>query len=124
MSATSAAVNNTDPAGKAAEADTIVFSGGKPLMGSVEVRGAKNLVTKAMVAALLGDEPSVLNSVPAIRDVAVVRGLLEAHAVDVTDSAPGQLTPAGVATDLGTVAAQHISHSILDYRRLGGELPA
>ena len=98
MSATSAAVNNTDPAGKAAEADTIVFSGGKPLMGSVEVRGAKNLVTKAMVAALLGDEPSVLNSVPAIRDVAVVRGLLEAHAVDVTDSAPGQLTldPRGV----------------------------
>ena len=34
------------------------------------------------------------------------------------------VTPAGVATDLGTVAAQHISHSILDYRRLGGELPA
>jgi len=98
MSAAQAAVNNTDPKGKATEADTVAFSGGKPLMGSVEVRGAKNLVTKAMVAALLGDEPSVLSSVPAIRDVAVVRGLLEAHAVDVTDSAPGQLTldPRGV----------------------------
>jgi UDP-N-acetylglucosamine 1-carboxyvinyltransferase len=98
MNASSATVSNTEPKGKAAEADTIVFSGGKPLMGSVEVRGAKNLVTKAMVAALLGDEPSVLNSVPAIRDVAVVRGLLEAHAVDVTDSAPAQLTldPRGV----------------------------
>jgi len=98
MSAAQAAVNNTDPKGEATETDTVAFSGGKPLMGSVEVRGAKNLVTKAMVAALLGDEPSVLSSVPAIRDVAVVRGLLEAHAVDVTDSAPAQLTldPRGV----------------------------
>lgn len=80
------------------EVDTVAFRGGKPLVGSVEVRGAKNLVTKAMVAALLGDSPSVLSSVPDIRDVAVVRGLLEAHAVDVSDSAPGQLTldPRGV----------------------------
>ncbi len=79
-------------------ADTVAFWGGKPLVGSVEVRGAKNLVTKAMVAALLADEPSVLSSVPVISDVAVVRGLLEAHAVDVTESAPGQLTldPRGV----------------------------
>ena len=79
-------------------ADTVAFLGGKPLVGSVEVRGAKNLVTKAMVAALLADEPSVLSSVPVISDVAVVRGLLEAHAVEVSESAPGQLTldPRGV----------------------------
>ena len=79
-------------------AEVVAVQGGKPLTGEVEVRGAKNLVTKAMVAALLADEPSVLGSVPAIRDVAVVRGLLEAHAVAVTDSAPGELTldPRGV----------------------------
>ncbi len=83
---------------KNTQVDTIAFRGGKPLSGSVEVRGAKNLVTKAMVAALLGDSPSVLSSVPDISDVAVVRGLLEAHAVDVSDTAPGQLTldPRGV----------------------------
>ena len=40
------------------EADTVTFEGGKPLIGEVEVRGAKNLVTKAMVAALLGDSPA------------------------------------------------------------------
>lgn len=34
--------------------DEIVINGGKPLSGRVEVRGAKNLVTKAMVATLLG----------------------------------------------------------------------
>ena len=83
---------------KNSQVDTIAFRGGKPLSGTVEVRGAKNLVTKAMVAALLGDGPSVLSSVPDISDVAVVRGLLEAHAVDVSDTAPGQITldPRGV----------------------------
>lgn len=72
-------------------ADTVLFEGGKPLKGEVSVRGAKNLVTKAMVAALLADTPSVLKGVPAISDVAVVRGLLEAHAVKVTDLADGDL---------------------------------
>jgi len=43
----------------AEEAETVTFEGGKPLVGEVEVRGAKNLVTKAMVAALLGDSPSI-----------------------------------------------------------------
>jgi UDP-N-acetylglucosamine 1-carboxyvinyltransferase len=73
-------------------ADVVTFEGGKPLIGEVEVRGAKNLVTKAMVAALLADTPSVLRNVPVISDVAVVRGLLEAHAVSVTDTADGELT--------------------------------
>ncbi|MFM1953807.1 MAG: hypothetical protein RL187_1016 [Actinomycetota bacterium] len=46
-------------------ADTVIFEGGKPLVGEVAVRGAKNLVTKAMVAALLADTPS--DSVGAFR---------------------------------------------------------
>jgi len=79
-------------------ADTVIFEGGKPLVGEVSVRGAKNLVTKAMVAALLADTPSTLKGVPAISDVAVVRGLLEAHAVSVTEDADGELVldPRGV----------------------------
>ncbi len=40
-----------------------------------------------MVAALLGDAPSRLYDVPRIRDVEVVRGLLELHGVRVTDGA-------------------------------------
>ena len=79
-------------------ADTVIFEGGKPLVGEVSVRGAKNLVTKAMVAALLADTPSTLKGVPAISDVAVVRGLLEAHAVTVTEDVDGELVldPRGV----------------------------
>ncbi|MGK2348761.1 UDP-N-acetylglucosamine 1-carboxyvinyltransferase [Actinomyces sp. W5033] len=55
--------------------------GGRPLTGEITVRGAKNLVPKAMVAALLGTTASVLRNVPGIRDVEVVSGLLRLHGV-------------------------------------------
>ncbi|MEV0983465.1 MULTISPECIES: UDP-N-acetylglucosamine 1-carboxyvinyltransferase [unclassified Brevibacterium] len=78
--------------------------GGTPLAGRVRVRGAKNLVSKAMVASLLGDTPSVLRGVPRIRDVEVVTGLLDVHGVSVSagpDSGlpDGELTfdPAGAS---------------------------
>jgi len=72
--------------------DVLAVYGGTPLHGKIKVRGAKNLVSKAMVAALLGDSPSRLFGVPGIRDVEVVRGLLELHGARVTDGAtPGEL---------------------------------
>ena len=71
--------------------DRMRIRGGRPLTGRIEVKGAKNLVTKAMVAALLGETPSVLRGVPNISDVRVVRGLLEIHGVKVTDGAEGEL---------------------------------
>ncbi|WP_062211746.1 UDP-N-acetylglucosamine 1-carboxyvinyltransferase [Demequina oxidasica] len=62
--------------------DSIRIHGGKPLEGEISVRGAKNFVSKAMVAALLGSTPSMLRNVPDIRDVGVVSGLLRLHGVD------------------------------------------
>ncbi|MBT1018181.1 UDP-N-acetylglucosamine 1-carboxyvinyltransferase [Canibacter sp. lx-72] len=61
--------------------DQIIINGGRPLRGRIEVRGAKNLATKAMVAALLGQTTSVLRNVPNISDVRVVAGLLALHGV-------------------------------------------
>ncbi|MDQ1206732.1 UDP-N-acetylglucosamine 1-carboxyvinyltransferase [Microbacterium sp. SORGH_AS_0862] len=69
----------------AEEAEILEIRGGRPLRGTVEVKGAKNLVTKAMVAALLGESPSLLRDVPMISDVAVVRSLLEVHGVRVAE---------------------------------------
>ena len=57
--------------------------GGKPLYGTIQVRGAKNFVPKAMVASILGDSPSQMRNVPLIRDVDVVKDMMEAHGVDV-----------------------------------------
>ncbi len=73
------------------KSDSIVIEGGKPLQGTVKVRGAKNLATKAMVAALLGETPSLLLDVPNISDVDVVRGMLGAYGVAVTAPEDGQL---------------------------------
>ncbi|WP_323958671.1 UDP-N-acetylglucosamine 1-carboxyvinyltransferase [Arthrobacter sp. JZ12] len=71
----------------------LTIRGGVPLAGKVTVRGAKNLVPKAMVAALLGSEPSVLRNVPEIKDVDVVTSLLKLHGVEVSkDPVTGDLT--------------------------------
>ena len=67
--------------------DKLIIRGGKPLTGRIRVRGAKNLATKAMVAALLGDQPSVLQDVPDISDVHVVAGLLRLHGVQISEGA-------------------------------------
>ena len=86
----------TKDAKKAAErvgliSDKIVINGGKPLKGLVDVRGAKNLATNAMVAALLADTPSHLIDVPDISDVGVVTGMLGAYGVTVTKVGEGEL---------------------------------
>ncbi len=83
-------------AAKAAErvglkADSIVIRGGKPLAGRVDVRGAKNLVTKAMVASLLGRTPSVLSDIPQISEIQVVTNMLQAYGVAVTSPEDGVL---------------------------------
>jgi UDP-N-acetylglucosamine 1-carboxyvinyltransferase len=78
----------------------ITVRGGKPLQGRIDVKGAKNLVTKAMVAALLGETPSVLKDVPFISDVDIVSRLLKLHGVAITHSEDGvmSLDPSDVAS--------------------------
>ncbi|WP_038104096.1 UDP-N-acetylglucosamine 1-carboxyvinyltransferase [Tropheryma whipplei] len=63
--------------------DRFVITGGSPLRGEIAVKGAKNLVTKAMVASMLGNSQSVLTNVPNISDVLIVRRLMEAYNVSV-----------------------------------------
>src|SRR5450756_1479692 len=85
--------------------DVMQIHGGAPLHGEITVRGAKNFVSKAMVASLLGDGPSELHNVPRIRDVSVVRGLLELHGVRVTsDEAAGV-----IALDPTDVESAHVA---------------
>jgi UDP-N-acetylglucosamine 1-carboxyvinyltransferase len=85
--------------------DMLVVHGGVPLRGTVAVRGAKNFVSKAMVACLLGEEPSLLANVPQIRDVAVVTGLLELHGVQISPVG----TPEQMELDPGNVERAHMA---------------
>jgi UDP-N-acetylglucosamine 1-carboxyvinyltransferase len=70
----------------------ITVHGGKPLIGRVNVKGAKNLVTKAMVAALLGESASILKDVPFISDVEIVSRLLQLHGVVIEHGTDGVMT--------------------------------
>lgn len=54
-----------------------IIKGGKPLFGEVKLAGAKNAISKMMVASLLTDEPCILTNVPMIGDVDIVVELLK-----------------------------------------------
>ena len=54
-----------------------VITGGKPLHGEITLAGAKNAVSKVMVASLLTDEPCTLKNFPAIGEVDIIKELLE-----------------------------------------------
>jgi UDP-N-acetylglucosamine 1-carboxyvinyltransferase len=74
--------------------DKLVIRGGEPLLGTVRVSGAKNAALPCMAAALLTDEPVILENIPQVRDIQTTRNLLAAM---------------GAEVELGYVRAQHRS---------------
>ena len=63
--------------------DKFVVRGGNPLLGTVRTSGAKNAALPAMAAALLTDEPVVLENIPQVRDIETTRKLLTAMGAEV-----------------------------------------
>ena len=63
--------------------DKFVIRGGNPLLGTVHVSGAKNAALPAMAAALLTEEPVVLENIPQVRDIETTRKLLAAMGAEV-----------------------------------------
>ncbi|HVI10083.1 MAG TPA: UDP-N-acetylglucosamine 1-carboxyvinyltransferase [Candidatus Binatia bacterium] len=63
--------------------DKFVIRGGEPLLGTVRVSGAKNAALPCMAAALLTDEPVVLENIPQVRDIETTRKLLAAMGAEV-----------------------------------------
>lgn len=57
--------------------DTLIIRGGKPLQGTIEVRGAKNAISKEMVAALLTDDKCILRNLSEVEDVDLVSEMIE-----------------------------------------------
>lgn len=55
--------------------DYLEVNGGVPLRGEVSVTGAKNAVTKIIVASLLSDKKCILNNVPNISEVEITLDL-------------------------------------------------
>jgi len=63
--------------------DKFVIRGGEPLLGTVRVSGAKNAALPCMAAALLTDQPVILENIPQVRDIETTRKLLAAMGAEV-----------------------------------------
>src|ERR1700751_5055584 len=63
--------------------DKFVIRGGEPLLGTVHISGAKNAALPCMAAALLTDQPVILENIPQVRDIQTTRNLLTAMGAEV-----------------------------------------
>ena len=62
--------------------DKIRIAGGKPLVGRVEISGAKNAALPSMAASLLTADTIQLENVPYVRDILTTRALLQEMGVE------------------------------------------
>ncbi|MEP0321095.1 UDP-N-acetylglucosamine 1-carboxyvinyltransferase [Bauldia litoralis] len=62
--------------------ERIRIVGGAPLNGTIPISGAKNATLPLMIASLLTDETLVLENVPHLADVALLKRILGNHGVD------------------------------------------
>ena len=63
--------------------DKFVIRGGEPLLGTIHISGAKNAALPCMAAALLTDQPVILENIPQVRDIHTTRNLLAAMGAEV-----------------------------------------
>src|SRR6202022_301854 len=63
--------------------DKFVIRGGTPLLGTIRISGAKNAALPAMAAAMLTEEPVILENIPQVRDIETERNLLAAMGAEV-----------------------------------------
>ncbi|RCG31955.1 UDP-N-acetylglucosamine 1-carboxyvinyltransferase [Sphaerisporangium album] len=76
------------------------ITGRRPLSGAVEVAGAKNAVTKLLVATLLTEDPCTISGVPKIAEVGIVLGMLAdlGTGIEWVDDRTVRLTTRHIAT--------------------------
>ncbi len=63
--------------------EQLVIEGGRPLVGEVEISGAKNAALPLLAASLLADRPVVLKRVPHLRDVSTMLTVLAHEGAEV-----------------------------------------
>lgn len=70
------------------------IKGGNPLVGEVEIGGAKNAALAILAAAIMTDETVVIENVPDVRDTNVLLQAMESIGVIInkTDSTQLELT--------------------------------
>jgi len=85
--------------------DKLVIEGGIPLSGEISISGAKNAALPILTAALLTEEPLIVENVPYLRDVTTMLDLLSQMGVAV--ALDGQRSV--------ELAARHLGHPVAPY---------
>src|SRR5215469_7832996 len=88
--------------------DKFVIRGGNPLLGTVRISGAKNAALPAMAAALLTEEPVILENIPQVRDIETTRKLLSRMGAEVE-------LGYGRAQHRSTICCRHLSSPEASY---------
>ena len=63
--------------------DKFVIRGGKPLLGTIRISGAKNSALPCMAAAILTEEEVILENIPQVQDIETERKLLVSMGAEV-----------------------------------------
>ena len=63
--------------------DKFVIRGGKPLLGTIRISGAKNSALPCMAAAILTEDEVILENIPQVRDIETERKLLVSMGAEV-----------------------------------------
>src|SRR5215510_11872523 len=71
--------------------DTWTIEGGTPLRGEIRVSGAKNSITKLMVASMLTEEPCIFHNAPAIGDSQITQAICQALGTEFKELPPHTL---------------------------------
>ncbi|HXK54857.1 MAG TPA: UDP-N-acetylglucosamine 1-carboxyvinyltransferase, partial [Hyphomicrobiales bacterium] len=62
--------------------DSIRIGGGRRLVGTIPISGAKNAALPLMIASLLTEETLILDNVPELADVNLLTRILGNHGLD------------------------------------------
>ncbi len=94
--------------------DGLVIRGGRPIEGSVEIRGAKNAALPQIAAALLSSEPLELSNVPEVSDVTSMLALMREFGVVATHGAGRTLV-----LDAGAARSEQAPYDMVRKMRAG-----
>src|SRR5215472_3589082 len=98
------------------------IEGGRPVVGEITCLGAKNFITKAMVAALLGDTPTKLMNVPPIGDVDITKEMLTSVGVAIEHNSDDSMIIDGSTLRSSIVPMPHSGSNRIPILLLGAML--
>lgn len=88
-----------------------IIEGGRPISGQLTLPGAKNAVTKILIASLLSDEASTLDNIPDILEIQLTLRLLRSFGAETQEDKKGQLLSRRGPNFTNRIPAEEASHN-------------